>query len=169
MNKKELTKQEVLISEIWAFFVFFLAIAVEMLWISINWWFMLAFLGIFLSFCLLTLLSRKTSRKARIMMIRPFLYSETKRKILKMAFSIAAPFYFCLLCLATFPVQHYSIWFLVVLPTLIFFCIPLTVVANFCDEFKVSKPLFWITQLGMATVCICVGRLVASVLLQAMP
>lgn len=166
MNKK-LTKQEVLISEIWAFSVFFIALAAEMLWISINWWFMLAFLGIFLSFCLLTLLSRKHSRKARIMMIRPFLYRETRWNILKRTVYIASPFYLCLFLLATFPVQHYSIWFLVILPTLIFFCIPLTVVANFCDEFNVKRSLFWWMQIGIAVCCISVGRVISVVLLTA--
>lgn len=163
LRKKQRTKGELLVSEIWAFVVFFAALAFLMVfWLRINWWFALAFLGIFLAFCGVTLLSRKNSIRATIMMLRPFLYENMKKKVLKMAILIASPFYLCTLLLSAFPVQHYSIWFLVILPALFFFCFPLSVIAGFCKSFKVSRLLFWGLQLGINGLCIFTGRVVSS-------
>ena len=163
LNKKRLKKGEVLISEIWAFIVFFTALALLMIfWLSINWWFVLVFLGIFLAFCFLTLLSRRNSIRAKVMMMRPFMYDDVRKKVLKMALLIASPFYLCVFLLSAFPVQHYAVWLLVIFPALVFFCFPLSVVAGFCKDFRVPKFLFWGIELGIEGVCIFAGRLISA-------
>ena len=163
LKKLQRTKNEVLVSEVWTFAVFFTALALLMIfWLSINWWFTLAFLGIFLLFCFLTLMSRRNSIKAKIMMMRPFAYDNAEEKVLKMALRIASPFYLCVLLLAAFPVQHYAVWFLVIFPALIFFFFPLSVVAGFCKDFKVSRLLFWSIQFGIEALCIFFGRIISA-------
>lgn len=116
-------------------------------------------------YCVLMTVSRKNSRRAQQLQINPYSYKGTQGNIFKIALSISSPFYFCLLLLALFPVQHYSVWLLFFIPAMLVFCLPLMVVADFCKEFLIPKRIFWSVQLLIQLSCIGVGRVFSTLLL----
>lgn len=121
---------------------------------------------IIVSYCVLMGLSWKNSEKARQLQTNPYSYKGTKGRILKIALCISSPFWFCQFLLALFPVQHYSIWLLFFIPTMFVFALPLSVVADFCKDFRLSRKLFWGLQFLIQASCIGVGRIFAALLLR---
>ena len=111
-------------------------------------------------------LSWSNSKRAQQLQCNPYSYKGTKANIVKIAICISSPFYFCLMLLALFPVQHYSIWLLIFIPTMIMFSLPLVTVADFCKEFRLSMKLFWGMQFLIQLSSVGIGRVFARLLMR---
>ena len=111
-------------------------------------------------------LSWKNSARAKQLQISSYSYNGSKGKILKIALCVSSPFGFLLLLISLIPVEHYSIWMLVIFPAMVMFCMPLAVVADFCREFRVSSVLFWVVQMLIQFACVGAGRVLSLVLIE---
>ncbi len=114
--------------------------------------------AILLIYGVLMALSWKNSKKAQRLQDGILHCSGTKSTIFKTACGISAPFYFCQFLLALFPLQHYAVWLLFLVPAMIVFSLPLGVVAEFCETFGIPKKFFWAVQVLIQLSFILLGR-----------
>ena len=78
--------------------------------------------------------------------------------ILKNMFGSSVSHYFCLVCLALFPVRSYSLWLLLFFPAVVLFSVPMVELCDSCSELSVSKVRFWIIHFTILLFCFSVGR-----------
>ena len=133
---------------------------------AINITVIIMILTILLIYSSLLALSWKSSTKAHHLQTHPFSHKGGGGDILKIALAISSPFYFCILILSCIPLTHYAIWCLIIFPAILLFAMPLTVVADFCKDFKIRKTTFWAIQIMIQLTCVGIGRFISVFLMK---
>ena len=104
-------------------------------------------------------LSWRNLKKVQLLLLSPCEYKGRKGNILRIALCICSPFYLYILLFSMFPIEHYSIWFLFLLPATVIFFVATAEVSDFCRDLFLSKRIFRLTQIALELLCIAIGRL----------